>query len=140
MRTPQELQQRDCLLFPMASYNTQWHFRNAKGAVIDAPVHGRCTISNALALKQCAVADMGVTLLPQWVVGEKLRAGSLVDLFPQHHQVTPTDFETAAWLPYPLRHYLPLKVRVFVDFLKQKFQDAPPWKVSAQRRRMPTKK
>ncbi|NEQ25124.1 MAG: LysR family transcriptional regulator, partial [Microcoleus sp. SIO2G3] len=31
---------------------------------------------------------------------------------------TATDFSTAAWLVYPSRAYVPLKVRVFIDFLK----------------------
>ena len=43
--------------------------------------------------------------------------GKLVDLFPRH-QVTATDLETAAWLVYPSRAYVPLKVRAFIEFLK----------------------
>jgi DNA-binding transcriptional LysR family regulator len=37
----------------------------------------------------------------------------------QDYDVTATDFSTAAWLVYPSRAYVPLKVRVFIDFLKQ---------------------
>lgn len=34
----------------------------------------------------------------------------------------------AVWLLYyPTRAYVPLKVRVFVDFLLERFADAPPW-------------
>jgi DNA-binding transcriptional LysR family regulator len=29
-----------------------------------------------------------------------------------------TAFNTAAWLVYPSRAYVPFKVRVFIDFLK----------------------
>lgn len=61
---------------------------------------------------------MGLALLPHWLIDEDLRAGTLVNVFPEY-EVTATDFNTAAWLVYPTRAYVPLKVRVFIDFLKQ---------------------
>lgn len=126
LRLPRDVQNHNCLLFPLPGYNTQWQFKNAKGTVTNVPVQGRYTISNALALKQCALAGMGVTLLPRWVIGSELRDRLLIDLFPNHY-VTPTTFDSAAWLLYPSRRYLPLKVRVFVDYLKQKFHKGLPW-------------
>ena len=38
-------------------------------------------------------------------------------VLPQY-AVPATDFNTAAWLDYPSRAYVPRKVRVFIDFLK----------------------
>lgn len=35
------------------------------------------------------------------------------------YEVTATDFDTAAWLIYPSRAYVPLKVRAFIDALKK---------------------
>lgn len=46
------------------------------------------------------------------------RAGRLIDLLPDY-EVTATDFDTAAWLIYPSRAYVPLKVRAFIDALKK---------------------
>ena len=42
----------------------------------------------------------------------------LVHLLPAH-AVAATSFDTAAWLVYPSRAYLPNKVLVMLDFLKQ---------------------
>ena len=55
--------------------------------------------------------------MADWMTDEDVRAGRLIDLFPRH-QVTATNFETAAWLIYPSRSFLPLKTRVMIDFLK----------------------
>lgn len=126
LRVPHDVQHHPCLLFPMPSYNTRWRFKSAKGMEVEIPVRGRCTISNALALKQCTLAGMGITLLPQWVVWNELRDGSLIDLFP-NHEVTPMDSGAALWLLYPSRRNLPLKVRLLVDYLKNKFRDGAPW-------------
>ena len=61
---------------------------------------------------------MGFTLLPHWLIDEDINTGKLVRLFPDY-QVTATDFNTAAWLLYPSRAYIPLKVRVIVEELRK---------------------
>jgi DNA-binding transcriptional LysR family regulator len=61
---------------------------------------------------------MGLALLPNWLIDADLQAGSLVNVFPDY-AVTATDFSTAAWLIYPSRAYVPLKVRMFIEFLKK---------------------
>jgi DNA-binding transcriptional LysR family regulator len=124
-QTPRDVEHHNCLLFPLTGFRSRWRFRDDKGKIADVPVHGHCIISNSLALRTCAVADMGVTLLPRWLVTPDLRSGALVDLFPDH-RVTATEFDTAAWVLYPSRTYLPLKVRVFLDFLKRKFAAGAP--------------
>ena len=60
-------------------------------------------------------------LLANWLVDDDIAAGRLVPLFPEY-QVTATSLDTAAWLLYPSRAYLPSKVRVTIDFLKSQFR------------------
>jgi DNA-binding transcriptional LysR family regulator len=38
---------------------------------------------------------------------------------------TATDFDTAAWVLYPSRAYVPRKVRAFIDFLKSHAKISP---------------
>ena len=52
-----------------------------------------------------------------WIVGRELADGSLVDLFPDH-EATAADFDTAAWVVYPTRDYVPARVRAFIDHLR----------------------
>lgn len=118
---PRELDGRDCLRLPFSGYRTRWSFRDAAGTVMEIPVGGSIIVSNPLALRQCAVDGLGPALLADWVVGEDLATGRLVDPFPDY-DVTATDFDTAAWILYPSRSYTPLKVRVFIDFLREKLQ------------------
>ncbi|MGF1536153.1 MAG: LysR family transcriptional regulator [Elainellaceae cyanobacterium] len=115
---PADIAQHNCLLFPLAGFRSRWIFQNADGQS-EVPVKGRTTISNAMALRQCAIAGMGLALLADWLIDDDLKERTLVDVFP-NHSATATDFDTAAWLVYPSRQYLPLKVRVFVEFLKQR--------------------
>ena len=126
-QTPQDLEKHKCLLLAMPGFSARWRLRDREGNVTEVPIQGPLRTSNAIALKQCALAGMGIILQARWIIGREIGDGSLVDLFPAH-EVTAADFEApAVWLLYPSRAYLPLKVRVFVDFLKEKFQSAPPW-------------
>ena len=117
IETPGDLARHPALVFALAGYRSRWIFESAQGEREAVPVNPRFVISNALALRDGAVAGLGVALLADWVVDDALANGFLVDLFPDH-RATATDFETAAWLLYPSRAYLPLKVRVFIDFLR----------------------
>lgn len=114
---PERLEDHDCLLFPYQGFRTQWRFRSRGGAVTEVPVKGGIVISNALALHRAALEGLGPVLLADWLVGADLKHGRLVNLFPGY-EVTATAFSTAAWILYPSRSYVPLKVRAFIDFMK----------------------
>ena len=116
---PDELRQHSCLLFALPEFRSRWLFRDRRGKVQEVPVRGDVTILNALALRACALAGMGPVLLANWLIDEDIKEGRLVDLFPDY-RATATDFDTAIWLLYPSRAHLPNKVRVMIDFLKQR--------------------
>lgn len=116
--SPQDIADHNCLRFPLAGFQTQWLFKDTQGNLTEVPIHGNTMISNGIALQQCAIANMGLALLPNWLINEDLRTGTLVDVLPTY-EVTGTDFSTAAWFVYPSRCYVPLKLRVFIDFFKQ---------------------
>jgi len=125
LEKPIDVECHHCLLFPLAGFRSRWIFRDGKGEISEVSVQGRTLISSAIALQQCAIAGMGLALLPHWLVDDDLQAGKLINVFPDY-EVTATDFSTAAWLVYPSRAYVPLKVRVFIDFLKQAISGKPP--------------
>jgi DNA-binding transcriptional LysR family regulator len=124
-KTPSELEHHECLRYPVTGYGPRWRFRAAGGVVTEVPVHGRVVATNGVALRQCAAAGMGVLMLPRWNIAEELRSGALVELFPDY-QATASEFDNGVWLLYPSRSYLPLKVRLFADFLKEKFKHGAP--------------
>jgi len=115
---PQDIAQHNCLLFPLAGFRSCWIFRNSQGKTSAVAVRGNTMISNAIALQECAIAGMGLALLPNWLIKEDLANHRLVKVLPDY-SVTATNFTTFAWLVYPSRSYIPLKVKVLIDFLQQ---------------------
>jgi DNA-binding transcriptional LysR family regulator len=117
---PEEVTEHNCLRFPLPGFRSQWIFKDAAGALTQVFVQGRTVVSNAMALQQCAIADMGLALLADWLTADAVQSGKLVDVFP-NYQVTATDFNTAAWLVYPSRTYVPRKAQVFMELLKRAY-------------------
>jgi DNA-binding transcriptional LysR family regulator len=113
---PRALQHRACLLLALPEYRTRWIFRDASGDE-DVSVTGQFVISSPVALQMAAREGLGPALLPDWLIDDDCRDGRLVDLFPGY-EVTATTFDTAAWLLYPSRAYLPRKTRSAMDFFR----------------------
>ncbi len=114
---PPDLQNHNCLRFALPEFRMRWRFRSIGEAPIEVPVSGNVIIANALSLRRAALDGLGPVLLADWLVREDLADGALVDVFPKF-DCTATEFDTAAWILYPSRNYLPRKVRVTIDFLR----------------------
>jgi DNA-binding transcriptional LysR family regulator len=120
LSAPSDLVAHNCLLLNLPDHRSRWLFRDAAGTVSAVMVHGEVVISSPLVILTCALDGMGPALLVDWLADEALADGSLLDLFPDY-AVTATNFDTAAWLLYPSRTYLPTKVRIVIDFLRKEF-------------------
>ncbi|WP_281273954.1 substrate binding domain-containing protein [Maritalea myrionectae] len=119
LKVPQDLVRHQCLRFALPEYRTHWRFKTQENAAFEVNVAGHLVITNALSLRRAALAGFGPALMADWLVASDLAEGRLVDLFP-NHECTATEFDTAAFALYPSRAYLPQKVRVMIDFLREK--------------------
>ena len=118
LESPAALRDHPVLRFTLPGYRDRWLFRDARGDVATVSVHGPILMSNALGLRDAAIAGLGPALLADWTIARDLADGRLVDCFPGV-RVTATDFDTSAWAIYPSRNFLPSKVRVTIDFLRE---------------------
>lgn len=110
-KRPGDLTGLPCLHFnPMANGRT-WPLRRG-GRSLEVVVHPILVTDNAEVLRQAALAGSGFALLADFVAGEDLQAGRLVPVL--------TDWvaaESNIHAVYPAAQHLPLKTRVFVDYL-----------------------
>lgn len=113
---PGDLGGRDCLLLTLPGYRSLWSFRRG-GTVQQVGVQGRLAISSPAAVRAAALDGMGPALLADWMVEGDLASGALIDLLPGW-EATAAAFDTAAWILFPSRAYVPRKVRALVEHLK----------------------
>lgn len=114
---PLDLVRHKCVLFPYPGYRERWIFRDRSGSTFKVPVSGRVTVSSAIGVLAGAVEGIGPALLADWLTEAEVRKGKLVRLL-RDFDVAATSFDTAIWFMYSSKAYLPLRVRVFLDFLR----------------------
>jgi DNA-binding transcriptional LysR family regulator len=114
---PSDLSAHKVLFFNLKAFRNRWLFRDAAGRVESVPIDGDITLAPAGSLLAAAIDGLGPALLPDWLVENAIGRGELVDVLPEHRAAA-TTFDTAAWLVYPSRAFLPRKVRAMVDFLR----------------------
>jgi len=114
---PSDLSAHKVLFFNLKAFRTRWLFRDAAGHVESVPIDGDITLAPAGSLLAAAIDGLGPALLPDWLIENAIGRGELVDVLPEHRAAA-TTFDTAAWLVYPSRAFVPRKVRAMVDFLR----------------------
>lgn len=119
---PTDLEQHNCVVFTLPEYRSKWTFKDKSGNLTPIEIKSDLSISNALVLRNCAFEGLGPVLLPHWLVEKDIQQGTLIPLLDQY-QVSAKDFDTAVWLLYPSRHFLPVKTRVMIDFLKAIYRE-----------------
>lgn len=77
------------------------------------PCKARIRADNSSVLQAFALTGQGVAILPDWLIDEDLRTGRLVHLLPEW-QLS----RQGVYALYPDTRHLPLKVRMFIDFMK----------------------
>lgn len=112
-----DLEQHNCLI----GSRDHWLFLD-KGARKDLVVKGNWQANSGPALVDAALRGIGLAQLPDYYVGEYLASGQLVSVLDEY-QFT----DTGVWVLYPQQRYLAAKVRLFIDFLVDKFAAGAPW-------------
>ena len=119
IRRPKDLSKHNCIRFPFQGYRSAWKFRRPGEQESEVPISGSLVISNALVLKRCVVDGLGPGLLANWMIRDELDRGRLVRLF-KSYEATASGFDTGAWALYKSTSYTPKKIRVFIDYMKEK--------------------
>lgn len=122
-RRPEDLRGHDCIVYSYLPSGTQWRFRHPRHGKRRVKIGGRLKGNNGDALMAAAAGGLGIALTPTFIIPGELRSGALQVLLPDW-RIAP-EIEVNA--VFPASRNLSLKVRVFVDFLAERFGDVPFW-------------
>ncbi|MBN3727801.1 LysR family transcriptional regulator [Burkholderia sp. Ac-20379] len=125
---PEDLVGHDCLYYPRSHGSAAWSFeragaRRARAARIAAPVTtpiaGPLCANNSEVLRDAALDDLGIALLPDFSAVAALRAGTLVRVLPEWRPVGVFAEQLLAVRPYATQ--VPRVVTAFVAYLREAF-------------------
>jgi DNA-binding transcriptional LysR family regulator len=113
--TVEALAAHNCLLYASSAETVEWQF-HLHGEKVAVTPHGNLRSTDALTLRDAAVAGLGIVRSPRFIVDEDLQAGRLVRLLPEARSVDPD-----LCAVFSSRKLVPLKLRVFLDFIQSNF-------------------
>jgi DNA-binding transcriptional LysR family regulator len=132
-RHPGDLARHQCLtLSSNASQARGWAF-SIDGALTHVRPSGRFDCSDGQVLHDWCLAGHGIAWRSTWEVEDEVASGALVTVLDGY--AAPPN---GIYAVFPQRKHLPLRVRLWIDFLKQTYSDPAYW--SAPRRRSQTDK
>jgi len=122
-RVAADLASHNCLGYTLSRFAVAgyWAFGAKRETKID--VAGNLCANNGDALRAAAVAGQGIIYEPTFVVADDLKAGTLVAITLEEPAMELGGIY-AVYLP---ERNLAAKVRVFIDFLLERFAPIPPW-------------
>jgi len=115
---PGDLAAHEALIYTGSPNWEIWRFRSGQRN-LSVRVQGRLRADNGEALREAAIAGLGVALLPTWLTAADIARGALVQVLP--HCAMP---EGGLYVLRPPGAAAPRKVRALIDFLAARF--APP--------------
>ncbi|GAA4338071.1 LysR family transcriptional regulator [Variovorax defluvii] len=124
-QSPQELSAHDCLHYPRAQEQPAWTLESTGGrrAVerVTVPVAGPFAANNSEALRDAALAGLGIALVPDFSAQAALQSGKLVHVLPDWRPVGAFAEQLYAIRPYAT--HVPRAVTVFVAWLREVLKD-----------------
>ncbi|MDZ5460470.1 LysR family transcriptional regulator [Azohydromonas lata] len=123
---PSELQRHECLtLSSEASQTRGWAFV-VDGALLHLRPSGRLDCSDGQVLHQWCLAGLGLAWRSTWEVEAEMARGTLVSVLDEF--AAPPN---GIYAVFPQRRHLPLRVRLWIDFLKHSWGDPQYWQSAA---------
>lgn len=113
-RNVDDLASHEGLIFTSRNQRQGWRLRAKNGGWIRAQVHSRLRLDSAEALRSCALAGLGIAMLPDFLIKDDLSAGRLRQVLPRFK----TD-EVKIVTLYPDKRLLEPRVRRFIDLMAE---------------------
>ncbi|HEC14673.1 MAG TPA: LysR family transcriptional regulator, partial [Rhodospirillales bacterium] len=116
---PEDMRGHNCLIYTYRQNQNEWPFQTPDGPV-SIPIEGSLHANNGDVMRLTALAGSGVYLGPTFIVGDDLRKGRLISVLDDYAET-----DRAIYAVYPQNRHLSAKVRVFIDFLVDRFGPKP---------------
>lgn len=130
-QTPHDLVSHDCLFYPRTTGAATWSFtprsarKTAALKAITLPISGQFCANNSETLRDAALDDLGVALLPDFTAQAAVQAGRLVVLLPEWRVAGA--FAERLYIVRPYASHVPRAVSQFVGYLRESFADGFAW-------------
>ncbi len=122
--TPADLAVHDCLYYPRTQAASIWSFvrkgaRKTTAGPFTLAINGAFSANNSELLRDAALDDLGIALLPDFTAQAAVQAGKLVVLLPDWRPVGA--FADQLYVVRPYATHVPRAVALFIGYLREAF-------------------
>jgi len=123
---PKDIENHSCLTLRRNPGYNVWRFSEGD-EVLDIRASGGFNANSGNMLVTAARHGRGLILSPDWISGPPIARGDLVELLPAY---APYPATSQLYAVHPYQRFVPPKVRVFIDFLVDRFSEGYDWSVN----------
>jgi DNA-binding transcriptional LysR family regulator len=120
-QTREDLSHHDCLVNALKSPTNFWTLTGPDGTK-SVRVSGTKRSNFGEPLRHAAILGRGISMHPNYMVAEDIQTQRLKVVLPAYR---PTGLDVYA--VYPSRRNMPRRVRLFIEFLRERFQNNAEW-------------
>ncbi|MGJ5175691.1 LysR family transcriptional regulator [Bradyrhizobium oligotrophicum] len=113
--SPEDLRRHTSLTYGFLLTGNQWKLTGRDGDHWIQPAWTLC-VNNAEVLRDVAIRGQGIALIPRFIATDALASGALTAILADY-----TAPPLALYAIYPPTRHLSVKVRLFIDFLVERF-------------------
>ncbi|WJG08560.1 LysR family transcriptional regulator [Aliiglaciecola sp. LCG003] len=122
IQNPNDLKQLPALCYSNIKQPNRWRYTSKEGISGQVSVTPRLLSSNGDALRDAAIAGLGVVCEPTFICHTAIKQGLLVPVLTDYQW-----FDMNLYALYPQTRYLSARTRTLIDFLAKRFGDTPYW-------------
>lgn len=100
-----------------------WRLEGPDGETVSLRPAGPLSTNSSEVLREAVIAGTGIAMRSTWDIGAELARGELVHVLPQWRASRHIGLHAV----YPSRRFLPVKVRLFIDYLADLYGPEPYW-------------
>jgi len=128
-KVPADLAEHECLAFALQPTGSWYHRPKAKPAaqLSEIAINGHLRANDSEALRDAALAGLGIALLPTWLVNADIKSRALIPILTDSEWVLAPGPERAIWGVYPPKRVVSPKVKAFLAFVEKRFGKPPYW-------------
>lgn len=115
---PKELNQHNCLIIKFNHQSTYWYFKT-KNENAKVLVNGNVMSSGGTPLLEAAKQDLGILMMAEWFVSDKIQSGELVSILNTWESSLSEEGNGDVFLVFIDNKYMKPALRAFIDYIVQ---------------------
>lgn len=119
---PDDLKSVPALCYSNPKQSERWYYTASNGQKGSVQVTPRMRSTNGDAIRECAIAGLGVVCEPTFITHNALRNKTLIPILTDYEW-----FDMNLYAVFPETRYVSARVRALIDFLVTRFGDNPYW-------------